>query len=113
MKILWQDYTLNISLFGVGPTNLILCVALYAVPVVRRHRQKKNLIVKLKTDRQRMHHYNYSKRGSRQSRAILFIPELRDDLTEEALFGVCHVRFTPWSDETLQTWLLTRHEGMK
>lgn len=32
-------------------------------------------------------------RGSRQSPAILLIPELRHDLTAETLYGVCHVLF--------------------
>lgn len=53
------------------------------------------------------------KRESRQSPAILLIPELRHDLTEEALYGVCHVRFSSWPAETLQIWPLMRHKCMK
>jgi len=44
---------------------------------------------------------------------LLMIPGLRHDLTEEAWTRVCHVRFSSWPDEALQTWLLVRHGGMK
>lgn len=71
------------------------------------------LIVKWKTDRKRMQLFNYSERESRQRPAILIIPQLRHDLTEEALYGVYHVCFSSWSDESLQTWLPVRHEGLK
>lgn len=67
-------------------------------------------------DRPRMQPFYYSKREERESRqcpAIPIIPELSHDLTEEALYGVRHVHFSPLPEEILQTWLFMRHRAMK